>query len=313
MTAKYREFQAASKRLSAGAFLALLPNRALELPALAIATASVPGASNVSPDRGDFSTPGLRGLLNALGAAQSPAALRAQTMTTNAPQTAPSEHYYVALELCHWQVEMGGARWMAHGQRLNLAAAERAEITAALASLFATPDAQLIEHRNGELSLWCDASTPAVQAAFPDEVLGCDLKSMLPTPKVWQRYLNEAQMLLADLPINRARAARGELVVNSVWFWGAQPVATDVAPVSLSYHGNDSILLALSESDSAQSVQIYDYRALFGAELALAVEQLPRAAHLWLNDGRIFQERARAGFLRRLWQKTAAKIKGKFS
>jgi len=33
--------------------------------------------------------------------------------------------------------------------------------------------------------------------------------------------LNELQMLLHDHPVNVAREARGEAVVNSVWFWGA--------------------------------------------------------------------------------------------
>lgn len=296
VTHKTPTFVATSNRLSAGACVALLPNRALELPEFADAVAAVE----------ESSTHGLRGLFSALGVAQSPAALRAA-------QAAPAGHYYVALELCYWQVEMGGARWMAHGERLNLAAAERAEINAALASLFATPDAQLIEHRNGELSLLCEAATPPVQAIFPDEALGCDLKSMLPTPKIWQRYLNEAQMLLADLPVNRARAARGELVVNSVWFWGAEPVASDFAPIALSYRGDDAILQALSSPESAESIRIYDYRKLFGAELAAAVAQLPQATKLWLNDGRVFQERVAGGIMRRWWQAMRAKMRGIWS
>jgi len=36
----------------------------------------------------------------------------------------------------------------------------------------------------------------------------------------WQRALLEAQMLLHDHALNQAREARGELAVNSVWFWG---------------------------------------------------------------------------------------------
>jgi len=36
--------------------------------------------------------------------------------------------------------------------------------------------------------------------------------------------LNELQMLLHAHPVNAAREARGELAVNSVWFWGAGPL-----------------------------------------------------------------------------------------
>jgi len=36
----------------------------------------------------------------------------------------------------------------------------------------------------------------------------------------WRRLLNEIQMLLFSHPVNQAREARGELVINSVWLWG---------------------------------------------------------------------------------------------
>lgn len=311
-TPKHCNYQPASNRLSAGSFVVLLPNRALELLGLAKAAGNWEDSPAVSPDLRDSATPGLRGLLSALGVTRSPATLRAQALSTEA-QAAPSGHYYVAVELCHWQVEMGGARWMAHGERLNLATAERAEISTALADLFVTPDAQLIVHSNGELSLLCCAATPAVQAAFPDEALGCDLKTMLPTPKVWQRYLNEAQMRLADLPVNRTRVARGEVSVNSVWFWGPQPVKTEFKPLAFNYQGCDLILQVLSEPATTETIQIYDYRALFNVDLAQAVEQLPPAAKLWLNDGRVFQQRLRGGAVRRLWYQMVAKMRGIWS
>lgn len=36
----------------------------------------------------------------------------------------------------------------------------------------------------------------------------------------WQRIATEVQMLMYAHPANQARAARGELVVNSLWLWG---------------------------------------------------------------------------------------------
>ncbi|MFZ2162109.1 MAG: hypothetical protein WAW02_07825 [Sideroxyarcus sp.] len=36
----------------------------------------------------------------------------------------------------------------------------------------------------------------------------------------WQRIATEAQMLLHAHPLNQARATRGELPINSLWFWG---------------------------------------------------------------------------------------------
>jgi hypothetical protein len=37
----------------------------------------------------------------------------------------------------------------------------------------------------------------------------------------WQRIANEVQMLLHEHPVNLVRETRGELPINSVWFWGA--------------------------------------------------------------------------------------------
>jgi hypothetical protein len=39
--------------------------------------------------------------------------------------------------------------------------------------------------------------------------------------KRWARLLNEAQMLLHAHPVNQAREAHGQPVVNSLWLWGA--------------------------------------------------------------------------------------------
>ena len=44
-----------------------------------------------------------------------------------------------------------------------------------------------------------------------------------PDAGIWLRALTEIQMLLHDLPVNRAREARGRPSVNSVWLWGAGP------------------------------------------------------------------------------------------
>jgi hypothetical protein len=42
-----------------------------------------------------------------------------------------------------------------------------------------------------------------------------------PDAMAWQRIGNEVQMLLHEHPVNLAREGRGELPINSVWFWGA--------------------------------------------------------------------------------------------
>src|SRR5512146_740599 len=60
-------------------------------------------------------------------------------------------------------------------------------------------------------------TTPLRQAAWRDakfhQPQGADALR-------WQRIATEMQMLLYAYPANQARAARGELVINSLWLWG---------------------------------------------------------------------------------------------
>lgn len=54
----------------------------------------------------------------------------------------------------------------------------------------------------------------------------------------WQRIATEAQMLLYAHPLNQARAERGELPINSLWFWGggrAAPLAPAIDAVGGDY------------------------------------------------------------------------------
>ncbi|SEQ84284.1 hypothetical protein SAMN05421690_100273 [Nitrosomonas sp. Nm51] len=50
-----------------------------------------------------------------------------------------------------------------------------------------------------------------------------NINNLLPTGKdslQWRKLFNEIQMLLHDHPLNQKRAARNQIVINSVWFWG---------------------------------------------------------------------------------------------
>jgi hypothetical protein len=56
------------------------------------------------------------------------------------------------------------------------------------------------------------------------EVTGRSIERFLPAgddAARWRRLASEAQMLLHQHPCNDARETRGELPINSIWFWGA--------------------------------------------------------------------------------------------
>lgn len=60
-------------------------------------------------------------------------------------------------------------------------------------------------------------------------VMGRDIDAFLPggpDARDWHRRLNEVQMLFHEHPVNRAREARGQPPINSLWLWGGgRPLA----------------------------------------------------------------------------------------
>lgn len=66
-------------------------------------------------------------------------------------------------------------------------------------------------------------SAPSIVTTPLGEARGEPISGHLPSGEDgmhWHALMNEVQMALHDHPVNEAREARGELPVNSVWFWG---------------------------------------------------------------------------------------------
>ena len=111
---------------------------------------------------------------------------------------------------------------------------------------------------------------PALSSPPPSLAAGAAVGRLLPRGPdsgAWMRVLTEIQMLLHELPANRAREARGSPVVNSVWLWGAGrlPPRPAVAPR----------VRLLSDSVLARGL---------GRLLDLPCQALPAGAEAWLRD-----------------------------
>jgi len=76
--------------------------------------------------------------------------------------------------------------------------------------------------------------TPRIVTHSLSAVTGRTLEPFLPQgedARDWRRLINEAQVLLHNHPLNRAREAEGRPMANSLWPWGAGPLpAGAVAP-----------------------------------------------------------------------------------
>lgn len=75
------------------------------------------------------------------------------------------------------------------------------------------------------------AATPPVQTVPLPQAIGRAISPLPSTPinRPWQAALNEAQMVLHEHPVNRAREAAGRPPVNSLWPWGGGHLAAPPA------------------------------------------------------------------------------------
>ena len=122
----------------------------------------------------------------------------------------------------HLRPDLDAAR-LFDASHFALAPEEAAEMAASLDRHFA-PEGVRFEAPHP--SRWYARLERPPDAEFqpPGGVAGRDAGGALPAGNegsAWRRRMNEAQMVLHAHPANQAREARGELPVNSVWFWGA--------------------------------------------------------------------------------------------
>ena len=125
-------------------------------------------------------------------------------------------------------------------------------------------------------------TTPAAAAR------GLAIDENLPSGPDAMRFhalMNEAQMLLHEHPVNVEREARGELALNSIWFWGGGAIdAANARPFS-TVVGDDPLArgLALAAGISTRALpgDADSVLAALGDEgLVLVVLDLPREAQL---------------------------------
>lgn len=103
-----------------------------------------------------------------------------------------------------------------------------------------------------EPARWCARLDQelAFNAPSPLDAAGRDVDLALriggEAGKRWAKLLNEIQMLLHAHPVNHAREARGEPVVNSLWLWGAGSAPSDAKSRWQSVSADDPVARGLA-------------------------------------------------------------------
>lgn len=160
----------------------------------------------------------LRGLLDWPGNSMPVAALSRQFDAGDAAGSA-----WLRADPAHVRADMSTARMLACGE-LGLSSAECASIEADLKPLFGDAGFEFEARRTDRWYVRAPDATGLPSGASPDEAMGDDLKLHFPAGPAgrrWRQLSNEAQIILHNHPVNAARARRGAVSVNSLWFWGA--------------------------------------------------------------------------------------------
>ncbi len=106
--------------------------------------------------------------------------------------------------------------------------------------------------------LRCARGTTLPKFATPEEALGDDLADHLPEgeqARRWRGLLNEAQVVLTQHPLNASRTQRGKAPVNSLWFWGAGVLPTQVRSEFDCVVSDDEVVTALARIAQISSIQ----------------------------------------------------------
>ena len=78
---------------------------------------------------------------------------------------------------------------------------------------------------------------PQMRTMPLSQVIGGDVRGALPSgadAPGWHQLFNEIQMLLHAHPLNEVRDARGEPIINSLWFWGGG-CGDEIVPLQKNY------------------------------------------------------------------------------
>lgn len=149
-------------------------------------------------------------------------------VTLQADGIEPGQYYWLRADPVHIQMQRDK---MILRPEVALAADEAAQLCASLNGHFADQGLHFFAPHPQRWYLSLD-SVPDIVTRTLAQVAGRNVHRHLPQGADalrWHQIFNEIQMLFYDHAVNVARAERGELPINSVWFWGGGQATTELS------------------------------------------------------------------------------------
>jgi hypothetical protein len=195
---------------------------------------------------------------------------------------APERHFWMRADPVHLRVSHDGLI-LAGDSAFDVSHEEAAALIATLNRHFGEDMVfQAIEPTRWHVRL---PQAPDMQTTPPSHARGAPIAGQLPSGRdalLFQARMNETQMLFQEHPVNAAREARGEPVLNSIWFWGGGTMASSgIRPFSAVF-GNDPLARGLALGSGAQARPLPGHAGAFltatGSEgVVLAALDPPRS------------------------------------
>ena len=226
---------------------------------------------------GEFE-PGDRQLARLFGleAAPLPLAALRRLGEADAPAPQPGVHW-----LCADPVNLSFAREHLLLQAFpegELDAAESAALIAALNEVFA----DLGRFEACAPNRWyLRLNAPTAVTLYPlDDVVGRPIKHFLPEgadARLWQRTMNEAQIVLHNHAISRAREDGGRRPANSLWLWGAGTLAQPPRPPAAAVQARNPLGVGLARA-AGVPVRAPDLAAALAQDTLVVLDALQKPA-----------------------------------
>lgn len=185
-----------------------------------------------------------------------------------------SKDFWIRADPVHLRIEQNHIM-LADSQAFKITMAEAKQFTEVLNQNYSKDELVFLPLRPDR---WYVRTTdaPVMQTYSLNQVACKNINNFLPAGKesiAWHKAFNEIQMLLHEHPLNQAREARGELVINSVWFWGGGSIPQSAESPYTQVWSNDDLPRSLALASDAQygklpsDAAIWQQRATHGNHL----------------------------------------------
>jgi len=220
------------------------------------------------------------------------------------------EYVWLRADPAHVRADMAGARLMAWG---NLAIDDESarRFLTALQPVFEEARLEMSATAPDRWFLRLPAGTNLPAFALPEQALGADMFEHLPQGELgrrWRTMLSESQVILHNHAVNAERNARGQVPVNSLWFWGEGALPDSIVTSATSIDSADPEIQALfaRSTPAAAGSDLRDLRHV--RDWAQVEQQLSPVAELMFDFADGARWRLRPAQRWRFWRRPLFRI-----